>query len=183
MIAFNSILILLTAFLAVFCQSASDTLPRWVGAQPDLLPALMVYAALTAGPLTIAALALCGGLWLDSLSMNPLGLSVLPLVLIGWLISRQRELLLSQQTFAQFMLGLVASAGAPLLALLLLLTSGRDPLVGWGTLWQLLVMTAVGGVATPLLFRFFSLLNQTFGYQAADRPGFRTDREIRRGRT
>jgi len=182
MIAFNSMLILLTAFLVVFLQSASSTLPRLLGTQIDLLPALMVYAALTSGPATLATLALCGGLWLDSLSANPLGLSVLPLALIGWLISRRRELLLRQQTFAQLLLGLAASAGAPLFSLLLLLSSGKDPLIGWGTLWQLLVMTALGGVATPLMFQFFGLLTRTFGYTEPDRPGFRADREIRRGR-
>lgn len=182
MIAFNPILILLTAFLAVFLQSGTDLLPRWLGTQVDLLPALMVYAALTAGPMTVAALALCGGLWFDSLSANPLGLSVLPLALIGWLILQQRELLLSQQAFAQLLLGFVASAGAPVFSLLCLLSVGKAPLVGWGTLWQLIVMTVLGGLAAPLMFQFFGLLTRTFGYAENIQPGFRPDREIRRGR-
>jgi len=76
----NSFLILLTAFVVVFVQSAFTGL---FGVQIDLLPALMVYATLTAGMPTIAALALCGGLWFDSLSANPLGISVLPLAAIG----------------------------------------------------------------------------------------------------
>ena len=55
MIAFNSMLILLTAFLVVLLQSGSSTLPRLLGTQIDLLPALMVYAALTSGPVSSAA--------------------------------------------------------------------------------------------------------------------------------
>ena len=49
----------------------------------------------------------------DSLSANPLGVSVLPLFLVGFLIYRQRELILRDQPFAQFVLGLGASAAVP----------------------------------------------------------------------
>ena len=41
----------------------------------------------------IALLAVCGGLWLDSLSLNALGASVLPLLIIGLAIHSSRELL------------------------------------------------------------------------------------------
>ncbi len=75
----HSIFILAVAFVAVFLEAACD-LPRHLfGTQIDLLPALMVYTALTNGIATIALLAVCGGLWFDSLSLNPLGASVLPL--------------------------------------------------------------------------------------------------------
>jgi len=175
----NSFLILLTAFVVVFVQSAFTGL---FGVQIDLLPALMVYATLTAGMPTIAALALCGGLWFDSLSANPLGISVLPLAAIGYVISLRGDLILRDQAFAQLVIGLLASFGAPALALLLMLTAGMNPLIGWGTLWQLFVMTLVGGVATPVLFWLFGKLTHTFGYHEISTPSFRPDREIRRGR-
>jgi rod shape-determining protein MreD len=183
MMAVNPILILLTAFLAVFLQSSTGFVQRFLGTQIDLLPALMVYASLTAGPFTIAALALCGGLWFDSLSENPTGLSVLPLLVIGYVISRRRDLILRSQTFAQAVLGVAASALVPLASLLMLLSAGRSPIFGWGTLWQWLVMAGVGGLATPGFFKFFGLLAQIFAYQDQVAPGFRPDREIRRGRT
>lgn len=175
----NSFLILLTAFVAVFVQSAFGDVLR---VQLDLLPALMVYAALTAGIPTVAALALCGGLWFDSLSANPLGISVLPLALIGYLVSLRNELILRDQKFAQFVIGLIASFTAPTLSLAMMMTSGKDLLVGWGTLWQLAFMTLVGGIMTPLLFKFFGTLANTFNYQEMSSPSFRPDREIRRGR-
>ena len=43
----------------------------------------MVYAGLSTGITTVALLALCGGLWFDSLSANPLGVTMLPLFVIG----------------------------------------------------------------------------------------------------
>jgi len=175
----NTFLILFTAFVGVFLQSAFSGL---FGVQIDLLPALMVYAILTAGTPTVAALAFCGGLWFDSLSANPLGISVLPLVAIGYAISLRGELILRDQTFAQFVLGLLASFAAPALSLLLMMTAGLNPLIGWGTLWQLLLMTLVGGAATPLVFRLFGALTRTFGYREVITTSFRPDREIRRGR-
>ena len=179
MIAFNSMLILIAAFVAVFLQSAINGV---LGVQIDLLPSLMVYASLTAGPLTIASLALCGGLWFDSLSANPLGLSVLPLVCIGALILTRRDLILQKQTFAQVVIGLCASFAAPMFSLLGMLTFGHTPMLGWGTLWQFIVMTLAGGAATPGLFWLFGLLTRTFDYKETQTNSFRPDREIRRGR-
>jgi rod shape-determining protein MreD len=182
MTALNSILILLTAFLAVFWEAAFSGLRRLLGAQIDLLPPLMVYASLSAGLPTVTLLACAGGLWFDSLSANPLGVSVLPLFIIGWAIYLQRDLIMRDAAFAQFVLGLGASAAAPLLTLLLLLSSGNKPLLGWGSLWQLIVLSVGGAVATPILFEIFSWFHRAFGYRAVSQPSFRPDREIRRGR-
>src|ERR1035441_3857234 len=99
----------------------------------------MVYAALCTGLTTVALLALCGGLWFDSLSANPLGVSVFPLFAIGLAIYLKSDLMLRDQTFPTLVLGLGASAAAPALTLLLLLTMSHTPLLGWGTLWQFVV--------------------------------------------
>ena len=90
---FNSILILAAAFLAVFAEAAFQ-LPRHLfGAQVDLLPALMIYAALNADLVTVSLLAALGGLWFDSLSANPLGVSILPLLAVGFPIWLRRDLI------------------------------------------------------------------------------------------
>lgn len=179
MIAFNTLIILIAAYVCIFLQSAMN---GFLGVQLDVLPALMVYASLTAGPLTIATLALCGGLWFDSLSANPLGITILPLLAIGFVIQLRRDLILRDQTFAQFVIGAAASAVMPLLILLFLLTAGKLPVLGWGTVWQILVMALVGGALTPTFFWLFGHVAQTFDYREATTPSFRTDREIRRGR-
>jgi cell shape-determining protein MreD len=147
-----------------------------------LLPPLMVYAGLCSGLTTVVLLALCGGLWLDSLSANPLGVTVLPLFAIGMAIHLNRELILRDQTFAQVVLGLGASAAAPVLSLLVLLTMGHPPLLGWGTLWQLVVLSVGGAAATPICFEVFGWLERTLVHRGAVQPSFRSDREIQRGR-
>lgn len=178
----NTILILAAAFLAVFCEAAFQGLRRMVGAQLDLLPALMVYASLSAGLPAVALLALFGGLCFDSLSANPLGVSVLPLFAIGVVLYSKRELILRSEPFAQLVLGLAASAAAPLLTLVVLLTAGHKPLLGWGSLWQWVVMSAGGAAATPLWFVLFGWLHRALVHSAATQSSFRPDREIRRGR-
>lgn len=179
---FQSILILSAAFLAVFGETVLSAPRAWLGAQIDLLPALMVFAALNAGQATIAALAIFGGLWLDTFSANPLGISILPLALVGFPIYLRRDLILRDLPFAQFVLGAAASAAVPALTLLMLLSGSTEPLLGWGTLWQWLVQTGVGAVATPFIFSLFGWCSRTLGYQPQQETSFRADREIRHGK-
>ena len=178
----NPILIFAAAFLAVFGEAALTGLHHLFGVQVDLLPVLMVYAALNANLVTVASLAIFSGLGFDALSANPLGVTILPLFFVGFVIFLQRDLILRELSFAQIVLGTVASAVVPVLTVLLLLTGGKSPLLGWGSLWQWLVMTAGGAVATPMVFALFNWLNRAFGYQPRTETSFRPDREILRGR-
>lgn len=178
---FNSILILAGAFLAVFIESAFSLPHHLLGAQIDLLPALMIYAALNSDIITVSLLAVLGGLWFDSLSANPLGITILPLYAIGFPIRWKRDLILRELPFAQTILGAIASAAVPALTLLMLLSgSGREPLIGWGSIWQWMVMTAGGAIATPIIFSLFDWCNHALGYQPLKETSFRSDREILR---
>ena len=178
----HTIIILTVAFLAVFMESTFNGLRHLLGAQVDLLPSLMVYAALSSGVTTLALLAVCGGLWFDSVSANPLGISVLPLFVVGLLINHYRGLILREQRFAQVVLGLTASASVPVFTLLILINTGSEPLIGWFSLWHWLVMSCAGAIATPLWFRFFDWIIGALSYQHAGETSFRSDREIKRGR-
>lgn len=182
MMPFQTILILACAYLAVFGEAALSFPRDLLGAQVDLLPALMVYAALHAGRVAIVLLAILGGVWFDTFSGDPLGLSILPLFAVGFPLYLRRDLILRDAPFAQIVLGAAASAAVPAMKLLMLLSGGLKPLVGWGTIWQWLVMTAGGAVAAPFIFEFMRWCNQALGYQRRQETSFRADREIRRGR-
>jgi hypothetical protein len=178
----QTILILAAAFLAVFAEAAFQLPRQLFGAQVDLLPVLMIYTALNTDIVTVSLLAALGGLWFDAFSANPLGTSILPLFAVGFPICVRRDLILRELPFAQVILGAAASAAVPALCVLLLLTGGQEPLLGWGSLWQWLVMTAGGAVATPFVFALFDWCQHTLGYQPKTETSFRPDREIRRGR-
>ncbi|HMJ91803.1 MAG TPA: hypothetical protein VK530_18410 [Candidatus Acidoferrum sp.] len=183
MIALNTIFILALAFIAVFVEASFGTFRRFLGVQVDLLPGLMIYASLSSGTLTIASLAVLGGLWFDSLSANHLGVSILPLFFIGFVVQRFRHLILRDQTYAQFVLGFSASGFAPLLALMILFSCGAEPMIGLGFAWQWFVMTLIGGLLVPLYFRLFDKVYRTLGYErAVESSSFRQDRQIARGR-
>jgi cell shape-determining protein MreD len=178
----NPIFILALAYATVFLEGSFDGFRNLLGAQITLLPALMVYTSLTAGMGTVALLAICGGLWRDSLSADPLGVSILPLFLIGFIILRERDLLLREHQFAQMALGLAAGAVFPLGTLFLLFNLGRAPLLGWMALWQWVAGTLAGGIFAPLFFGLFDRLRRAFEYPASRQSSFREDREIKRGR-
>jgi rod shape-determining protein MreD len=179
---FSAILILAGAFLAVFAEATLGAPRYWLGAQIDLLPALMVYAALNTDIVTVSLLAVLGGFWFDTLSANPLGISILSLLAVGFPVYQCRDLLLRDLPFAQFVLGAAASATVPALTLLLLLSGGTELLLGWGTLWQWLVMAAVGAVATPFVFSLMDTCHRALGYQEQVENSFRPDREIQHGK-
>lgn len=178
----NTIFILALAYGAAFAEGPLALFRNMLAAQITLLPALMVYTSLTSGIGTVALLAVCGGLLRDSPSENPLGVSILPLFLIGFFILWKRDLMLREHPFAQMALGMAAGAVFPLATLFLLFNLGQGPLLGWTWLWQWLVGTLTGGVLAPLLFKLFDRLRRAFEYPAMRQTSFREDREIKRGR-
>jgi rod shape-determining protein MreD len=180
--ALNTIFILVLAFLAVFMEASFGTFRRFLGVQPDLLPGLMVYASLSAGIPTVTLLAVFGGLWFDSLSANQLGVSILPLFVIGAAVRQFSHLILRNQSYAQLVLGFSASGFAPLLTLIILFSCGAEPIIGLGFIWQWLIMTLLGGLLVPIYFRLFDKVYRTLGYERIAETSFRHDREIKRGR-
>jgi rod shape-determining protein MreD len=178
----SSLFVLVGAFLAVFCEAWFNGVRHLLGAQIDLLPALMVYAGLRTDLITVTLTAFLGGLLFDSLSANPMGVTVLPLFAIGLAIFVNREFILRDQPFAQMVLGLAASAAAQAMSLLVLLTTGHKPMLGWGTLWQWVVVSVGGAIATPICFELFARLHRALVYSGDIQSSFRPDREIRRGR-
>lgn len=176
------ILLLLLAFLAVFAETAFDAPRLWLGSHLSLIPPLMVYAALRLDLAAVTILAVLAGLWLDSLSANPLGASILPLFFIGWVLLQRRDLLLRELDYAQLVLGAAASALAPVLTLLLVLSKGLHPDLGWKSLWQLVVLAVTGGVLTPVIFRLLDRLEALFTHPPEVVNPYRPDREIKRGR-
>ena len=107
----NLTIILVAGWLIAFCQVALPGLSRLIGAQIDLLPALMVYASLTCGLPGVLFLACIGGLGFDVLSANPLGVSIASLFVVGFVIHWRRELILQDERYAQHVLGADPASG------------------------------------------------------------------------
>lgn len=182
MSGFNTIALLVMAYLVVWIQSTFNGFRDLTGAQIDLLPSLVVFAALRGNLTGVIGTAVLGGLLHDSVSANPLGVTLLPLYLAGAIIHQLREYILRDQAYAQMILGLSATAAVPVCALILLANIDAKPLIGWFSLWQWAVTSAIGALFTPAWFRIFDGLGLVFNYRPLGQSSFRPDREIKRGR-
>lgn len=176
------IILLACAYFAVFVEARFDIIRLGLKCQLDLLPPLMVFASLKLGLVAVVALSVFGGLLLDSISQNPLGVTTISLFLTGWLIHANKGLLLREERYAQFVLGMAASVAVPVISLTLLANLFEGIIFSGGLLWSLLVNGIAGGILAPLLCRLLEKLERAFSYQEDPMSTWRTDREIKRGR-
>lgn len=179
---FTLILLFLTGWLAVFAQTQFSMVRHLLAIPLGLSPALVCYASLTHGFRVTVALAMSSGLWVDSLSASPMGVSLMPLFLLGFTLQRHRHLILRDQGFAQFWIGLGAGFGVPLLTLGILSLTRSQPITGGFTLIQLLLMGLLNAMACPAFFWLFDFLHRVFDYRLQATSSFRADRETVRGR-
>jgi rod shape-determining protein MreD len=173
---------ILTGYVLAFAQARVTALRDAMHTQPDFLPGLMVYAGLAFRLEVILACAALLGILFDSLSANPLGTTVASLTVIGLIGGRFREFLLSDQFTTHWVLGLMASGVAPVVGAAVCKLSGGEPLLGWSSSWHWALMTAGGGVITPLWFSLFNRLDESLRYKEVPESVFRADRQIARGR-
>jgi rod shape-determining protein MreD len=173
---------LVTGYLIIFAQARLTIIRDMTGAQPDLLPGMIVFAAMAFHLGTVMLCAAVFGLLFDSFSMNALGTTLVSLAAIGFFCSRYRELLLSEHFTTHWVLGLTASALAPVISYGLLRLQDVKPLVAWGSAWHWAIMIAGGGVVTPLWFKVFNRLDAALRYKELPESTFRPDRQIARGR-
>ncbi len=197
--------LLIGTWVLVFLQSWCTGLRLWIHAQPELLSGMVVYSALFASLPTTVAVALLAGLGSDSLSSGPFGLGAVPLLLLGVLLHRRRDVILRDSRWAQASIGGVAGLCVALGSFVLLflfwplVSSGSAaasapftpevrmglgdlPVAGVGRLWQWFVAGVTGAVVTPLIFRVFRWVDATCNYQVAPSLIRSGDREIDRGR-
>ncbi len=170
------------AWLAVFAQTQWRPLANLLDTPIAVLPALMVYTALTHNLVTVTALSVVAGLGLDALSAGPMGISLPPLFLLGFGLHLRRHLILRDQTYAQFWLGAGAGIAVPLVTVLLLNLGSTRLIQGPFLIVQLLVLGLLNGVICPAVFRIFDAIQRTFDYQPLAETSFRADRQIKRGR-
>jgi len=171
-----------TGYAVSFAEGRVTALRDLTGAQIDLLPGMMVYAAMAYRTVIVLGCAALFGLFFDSLSANVLGTSFTSLAAVGLAAARFRELLLSDQFITHWVLGLIASGIAPLIALIVLNLCGFQPLLGVGSFWQWAMMIAGGGFMTPVWFKFFNRLDDASRFKEMPESAFRQDRQMARGK-
>ena len=173
---------LLMGYSTMFVQARFTIFRDFFGFQLDFVPGLVVYAAIHFQFFAALGCAAALGIMYDLLSANPLGTTLLVFAVITFLAANFREVLLSEEFTAQFVLGAGATLGSILLTAFVLYMAGEQPLAGARSLWIWLLVSAGGGVVTPLWFRLFARLDEALRYKEVPESSFRPDRQIARGR-
>lgn len=179
--AFLTLTVLITALITTYLAS-SWSLPKQItGAQLDPLPALMLVVALRAPITTIAILAIFASLTQSALSSNPLGISLLPLYIVGC-AAHINSHNLYLHTGSRFALGAGAGAAIPLMSLALLLLTNKEPLIGWFSLWQWAAGILSSGLMALIFFPLIEWLDQSVEEQPLAAPFDTSTQIVRHGR-
>ncbi len=177
-----AILLVAVLWLAVFAPTQFPVLHGWLGVPLNVVPALLVYTALTHGAVLTTSISVLAALWVDTLSASRFGVSLLPMFAFAFFVQFRSHLILREQRFAQFWLGWAGGILIPFATVGLLQLGQRQPAFTHGTLWQLFVLGLVNAVVCPLVFQLFDHLHRAFNYQPLEPGSFRLDRQIVRGR-
>lgn len=173
---------LLTGYGILFLQARLTLFRDLLGFQFNLVPGLVVYAAIHFRFFAALGCAATLGMMYDLLSANPLGTTLLAYTIVTFLAAYFREVLLSEQFTAQFVLGGSATLASILISWVVLQITGAQPLVGFWSIWIWLLVSVGGGVFTPLWFKLFARLDEALRYKEVPESSFRSDRQIARGR-
>ncbi|MDP6893571.1 MAG: rod shape-determining protein MreD [Verrucomicrobiota bacterium] len=177
------LLLLLGAYFLTFMQSHWHGPRLWLGFQPDLTPALLVFVGMTMGARYISTVALATGLWLDSLSANPFGISVFPLFLVGWIVFYIREKIMTKEFMAQLYLGVIASLTVFLFQLILLGMLSVNPMIGWEIVFWSILNAFLCGVSVPLLNFMYKVFIRWFSHPPYEpNKWLNNNRQIVRGK-
>jgi len=163
---FFTFTVLLTTLVVIYLQAACELPRNLFGAQIDPLPALILATALRAPLFSITALAIVGPLWQSSLSSDPLGINILPLLTLGLLVHLGQNRLAYHAAGSRFTLGAIAGAIMPVMTLTLLLFTGYQPMFGWYSLWQWIV----GIIGSGLLALVFVPLLEWLDFTVEEQP-------------
>ena len=176
---FFTFTVLLTTLIVIYLQAACELPRNLFGAQIDPLPALMLATALRAPLFSITALAILGPLWQSSLSSDPLGINILPLLTLGLLVHLGQNRLAYHAAGPRFTLGAIAGTIMPVMTLTLLLFTGYQPMFGWYSLWQWIVGISGSGLLALVFVPLLEWLDFTVEEQPLAAPYDTTTQIIR----
>ena len=141
----NILIAIAGILLAAALQARMPTLWWLGGLRMELLPALVVYVALTMHRRRALALALVAGLMQDALSAAPFGISALAYGVAAVLMTNLREALDRDLPWIQLGAGALTSLAASIIPLFVVGIS-------FGAVLKMLLIASISGVFTVMLF-------------------------------
>jgi rod shape-determining protein MreD len=154
----NTLIAIAGILIAVALQAHMPTLWWFGGVRVELLPALVVYAALTMHRRRALVLALVAGLIQDALSAAPFGISALAYGIAAIVITSLREALDRDLPWMQWSAGALTSITASVIAFFAVGIS-------FGNVFKMLVAACIAGMATVALFFVLDYARMAWGFE------------------
>jgi rod shape-determining protein MreD len=140
-----------TVVFAMALQCALAAVVNVAGVKLDLMPAMIVFAALFASWNRALFVAVAGGLLLDALSFQPPGMSVAPLVVSAAAINHFQRVLYRDNILLQFALGAGTSLAVSVWTWLLLAVSDTPLPLEFAIAAKMALIAMLAALGTPLL--------------------------------
>ncbi len=137
--------------VAMVLQCTLAAVVNLAGAKLDLMPAVVVFAALFATWRRALLVAVTGGLLLDALSLQPLGLSIPPLAVAAAAINHFQRVLYRDNILLQMALGGATSLAGSVWTWLLLQCSATPLPLQAGIVQKILLIALLAAVGAPIL--------------------------------
>lgn len=145
--------VLIVALLAGgVIQTLSPSFVFLGGVKLPILPAIVLYYALTGDGMTMLVAAFLAGFLNDAMSQMPLGYSVFFYCLAGWLAGRFRSTVLIDSVLTTALFGGAAGAVLSLALSLLLAQNQLAILPAWRVALRMAGTGLLGAVVTPIVF-------------------------------
>jgi rod shape-determining protein MreD len=154
----NTLIAIAGILIAVALQAHMPTFWWLGGVHVELLPALVVYAALTMHRRRALVLALVAGLTQDALSAAPFGISALAYGISAIVMTSLREALDRDLPWMQWSAGALTSITASVIAFFAVGLS-------IGNVFKMLVVASISGMATVVLFFVLDYARMTWGLE------------------
>jgi rod shape-determining protein MreD len=154
----NTVIAIVGILIAAAWQAHMPTFWWLGGIHVELLPALVVYAALTMHRRRAVMLALVAGLMQDALSAAPFGISALAFGIAAIVITSLREALDRDLPWMQWSAGGLTSITASTIAFFAVGIS-------IGNVFKMLVAASIAGMATVVLFFILDYARLAWGFE------------------
>lgn len=181
MTRFELLTLILVTYLLVCFQISFEGIGFWMQGYIHF-PTLVIAYSVSTGRREIGfGLCFILGLWLDSLSMTPLGISILALLATRVVAEKVWRNWSGDPYLGLFAPGFAVGILYPLFAVLLMSVLGESPLTGWRFMISLVMSGLTMGLLSPIFFRVLNGLLNTLNFKPISAMRANELREIRRG--